>query len=105
MTSRVVWCSECRTLHEIGHHLPQWLVWCEADGETVEDGSLVRAGDPESAAERWAEECDVLDWDYTILQGDDPIVSVMRSSERAERVHRYRVTGRAEPIYTAEEVE
>ena len=93
------WCPECLAWHAPDKHFPLWTVWCPEDGaDGPEDGRTVRAFDADQAAERWADHDD-CNGDYDIVSGrSTPIVHVQGEDEE---VTRWKVTGEAEPVYTA----
>lgn len=81
--------------------MDMYLVWREEDGP--EDGGVrIKAFDGEQAAEEWAERDDRDSAEYTIASGEE--VTVVARNERDGRKTRYRVTGEAQPVYTAREV-
>lgn len=97
---------------------PLWQVWA-LDRCDVFDGRKIHASTPSSAAEKWAK---IDDWEtveFSIAKGNDETVCVVAwhefdessvewtgSGEAPESVtvHKFTVSGRSEPIYTATEV-
>ena len=98
------WCKNCRTHHWEGEAcFPEWLVWCEEDGEDCQDARIVHAQDAQSAAERWAELDDSESSDYRIVSGSDVVVHVIERvhSEAGGEAERWTVCGESVPEYRA----
>jgi hypothetical protein len=97
---------------------PEFRVW-DAEGEPSEARAIF-AIDAQSAAEEWAERCDVDSADYTIVGGDEVRVCVMRAADFGacdvdeetgaitfgeRRVWRFEVTGETVAQYHAKLLE
>ena len=91
---------------DVGQHRcpPSFIVWCEDQGETEEDGITIYAYDHESAAEEFADQYDVETADYSIAaQKWEPTFTV--KGLRDGGVKRFIVTGETVPSYSATETE
>lgn len=63
-----------------------------------DDPDTVYATSIESAVERWAAEDDWSSADFEIVKGNDAVVNVLCPNGETKRV---RVSGEAQPVYTA----
>lgn len=79
----------------------KFLVWCPAEGETIEDANVYNEADAQDAAIAWVQDYDADD--YPVLSGSAADCLVAPKDGSAEPV-RFRCTGEAEPSYWAEEV-
>lgn len=81
--------------------MDMYLIWSEETGP--DDGLRIKAVDGEAAAEEWAKRDDWDSAEYMIASGGSVRVVVRNEGDGTETL--YRVTGEAEPVYTAREVE
>jgi hypothetical protein len=80
---------------------PRWLVWNEVQ-DTEADACSIYARSAAEAAERWAENFDRDGTGYPIMAGMKVVLHVRKDPDGF--LQRFKVTGEAEPVYTAEEL-
>ncbi len=80
---------------------PNWIVWCEEDGQSMDDANAVGAFCATSAAEKWAE-IDDAGGDYNIIKGGDAKVNVRHAT--GTKIYTFSVRGESLPQYTATEI-
>lgn len=80
-----------------------YLVWCEDYGQTSKSGREIEAADEDQAAESWADLED-SDGDYAIIGGSDAVLHVREVDGPDDHIWMIRVSGQAEPVYTARKV-
>lgn len=93
-------CESCNQYYHSHNHecSPQYKVYCESRGDTIEDSIAFYAADAAMAAEYWAEHDDYSGAEYDIVgQREEPIVCVVKDDE----IEKFRVTGEAMPHYSA----
>ena len=85
-------------------NMKNYLVWCEAYGESREDGRQIEAWDGRQACEKWAALDDAYTGSYRIINGKTKELLVLKEGSRPPP-KRYSVCGKVAWTYYATELQ